>query len=279
MPNPANPQSYNRYSYTYNNPIFFTDPSGHCAEPITFVACITAIGAGLGYIADYYVQYSDNRSQGMRPLEAIYHENINEREVAGATLAGGVSGAGGAVLLPLVPQGVAAAGLSGSTGSLVTVGGSAGLGGIINTASDFIGRKFETMLGSSREGDMHDLSSYTGSFTWGAITSGGASAIDEILSPLVNRSTANAQANFIDDYMNDAHIQLWDTRIAAGDTGWPPSEELFDLVVPAFWGPPQSTVNALPETGLVSFSGAVSDFTSVAFNADSWKTAWNSIWD
>jgi|CXWK01.1.fsa_nt_gi hypothetical protein len=30
VPNPANPQSYNRYSYGYNNPVKFVDPSGHC---------------------------------------------------------------------------------------------------------------------------------------------------------------------------------------------------------------------------------------------------------
>lgn len=32
MPNAAYPQSYNRYSYTYNNPILFKDSSGHCAD-------------------------------------------------------------------------------------------------------------------------------------------------------------------------------------------------------------------------------------------------------
>ena len=31
IPNPANPQSWNRYAYTYNNPINYTDPSGHDA--------------------------------------------------------------------------------------------------------------------------------------------------------------------------------------------------------------------------------------------------------
>jgi RHS repeat-associated protein len=31
IPNPANPQSFNRYSYVKNNPINFNDPSGHIA--------------------------------------------------------------------------------------------------------------------------------------------------------------------------------------------------------------------------------------------------------
>ncbi len=32
VPDPSNPQSYNRFSYSYNNPINFSDPSGH--EPL-----------------------------------------------------------------------------------------------------------------------------------------------------------------------------------------------------------------------------------------------------
>jgi hypothetical protein len=32
VPNPYNPQAYNRYSYVYNNPIIYTDPTGH--DPI-----------------------------------------------------------------------------------------------------------------------------------------------------------------------------------------------------------------------------------------------------
>ncbi|MGH2542893.1 MAG: RHS repeat-associated core domain-containing protein [Ardenticatenaceae bacterium] len=29
VPNPANPQSFNRFSYSYNNPLRYTDPNGH----------------------------------------------------------------------------------------------------------------------------------------------------------------------------------------------------------------------------------------------------------
>jgi hypothetical protein len=35
VPNPADPQSYNRFSYAYNNPINLVDPSGHCAGGTT----------------------------------------------------------------------------------------------------------------------------------------------------------------------------------------------------------------------------------------------------
>jgi len=43
VPNPRNPQSFNRYAYTYNNPINYTDPSGHC--PVCIIAVASAIGA------------------------------------------------------------------------------------------------------------------------------------------------------------------------------------------------------------------------------------------
>jgi RHS repeat-associated protein len=34
VPDPTNPQSFNRYTYGLNNPLRFTDPTGHCGEDV-----------------------------------------------------------------------------------------------------------------------------------------------------------------------------------------------------------------------------------------------------
>lgn len=46
VPDSKNPQAWNRYSYTANNPLRYTDPSGHC-----FLLC-AAIGAVVGGLFD-----------------------------------------------------------------------------------------------------------------------------------------------------------------------------------------------------------------------------------
>jgi len=42
IPQPGSPQAWDRYSYTYNNPIIYTDPSGHCG---ILCGVLIAIGA------------------------------------------------------------------------------------------------------------------------------------------------------------------------------------------------------------------------------------------
>jgi RHS repeat-associated protein len=46
VPNSRNPQALNRYSYVMNNPINYTDPSGHAYE---------WIGAGVGAVVGAYM--------------------------------------------------------------------------------------------------------------------------------------------------------------------------------------------------------------------------------
>ncbi|HOV47372.1 MAG TPA: RHS repeat-associated core domain-containing protein [Anaerolineae bacterium] len=48
VPEPGNPQSLNRYAYTLNNPLRYTDPSGHFAW-IPFLAVGGAIFTGITY--------------------------------------------------------------------------------------------------------------------------------------------------------------------------------------------------------------------------------------
>jgi len=42
IPQPANPQSFNRYSYVYNRPLVAVDTSGHIAWFVT--AAVGAVG-------------------------------------------------------------------------------------------------------------------------------------------------------------------------------------------------------------------------------------------
>ena len=61
---PANPQALNRYSYVLNNPLKYTDPGGHCIDPVTATLCAVGgafavkalidaaiIVVGIGFIA------------------------------------------------------------------------------------------------------------------------------------------------------------------------------------------------------------------------------------
>jgi RHS repeat-associated protein len=90
VPNPANPQSLNRFSYVYNNPLKYTDPDGHFA----FLALL-AVGVvgGLigGAIYGYGHQVAENLDEGMELGEALT-TNIDPVEVGGLTGVGGVIG-------------------------------------------------------------------------------------------------------------------------------------------------------------------------------------------
>jgi len=44
VPGAANPQAYNRYSYVLNNPLRYTDPTGHCIDGLATAFCLVGVG-------------------------------------------------------------------------------------------------------------------------------------------------------------------------------------------------------------------------------------------
>lgn len=48
VPDPADSQAYNRYSYVRNSPLVYTDPSGHFWQIVGIIALFAATGAALG---------------------------------------------------------------------------------------------------------------------------------------------------------------------------------------------------------------------------------------
>ena len=89
IPDPANPQSFNRYSYGYNNPVKFVDTDGH------FAWIPVAIAGGLigGTIYGYGTQVYDNLKQGKNLGQALT-TNIDPGKVAMYAGAGAVIGTG-----------------------------------------------------------------------------------------------------------------------------------------------------------------------------------------
>jgi hypothetical protein len=91
VPEAGNPQALNRYSYTLNNPLKYTDPSGHFFN-LALAAGGAVGGAVIGAIFAAGPQIIQNIQSG-QPLTA----NIDPTQVAQAAVAGAVAGAiGGA---------------------------------------------------------------------------------------------------------------------------------------------------------------------------------------
>jgi RHS repeat-associated protein len=116
---PTNSQSYNRYSYVWNNPLKYTDPDGE------FVWVPMVIGAAIGGISGYFAGKANGMKGG---------------DLAGYIFIGGVMGSvtgmmGGAITsslgmnLPTNVAGIFAAGTGASISSAVSGGGFSVLSG------------------------------------------------------------------------------------------------------------------------------------------------------
>ena len=119
VPEPGNPQSLNRYSYVLNNPVKYTDPSGHVAW-VPFGAFGGAIG---GAIYGYGPQVADNLNQDKDLWQALTTD-IDPNEVGFWTGTGAIIGTG----LGISAIGVEAAFGSGTISTLLTAGTRASIG-------------------------------------------------------------------------------------------------------------------------------------------------------
>lgn len=82
MPNPYNPQNYNKYAYTQNNPIKFIDPSGHSAWD-TVKSTATSAWTGVKNISSAVVNIVvDNVAKGYEAL-AEKHDLTKAEQIVG----------------------------------------------------------------------------------------------------------------------------------------------------------------------------------------------------
>jgi RHS repeat-associated protein len=87
IPQPGSPLAWDRYSYTNNSPIRYTDPSGNTPLIVTAL-----LGAVISFSASYVVQTISNINDGMQFTEAAKWSNMDKKTLTVAAVGGFVSG-------------------------------------------------------------------------------------------------------------------------------------------------------------------------------------------
>jgi RHS repeat-associated protein len=118
IPDPANPQALNRYSYAYNNPLAFVDPSGHAPEDVPTISAwdhmlsfrrrselyekqgvsgfTTVLRERLGNDLGSALRQADQQRQAFRELAQRHSWRPNPAtEVRGSTASGASAGSSG----------------------------------------------------------------------------------------------------------------------------------------------------------------------------------------
>ncbi|HNR97715.1 MAG TPA: RHS repeat-associated core domain-containing protein, partial [Anaerolineae bacterium] len=128
IPDPASPQSLNRYSYVLGNPLKYTDPDGHFA----FVALLAAGGASA--LAAGAIDLAKQLVVDQKDIK-----DVNWAEVGGAAAGGFVAGC----TLGLAPAGA-------GVGTLLTLGAIGGAAG--SQAQALTQAGLEEVLGTNPQG-------------------------------------------------------------------------------------------------------------------------------
>jgi RHS repeat-associated protein len=94
VPSAQGTQAFDRYAYVNNNPLRYTDPSGHCIFGVDTVVCITVGLMIAGAVTGYGIQVYDNMQQGMDFSEALTTNITLDKIWSGAVIGGGFAVAG-----------------------------------------------------------------------------------------------------------------------------------------------------------------------------------------
>ena len=125
VPDPYQPQSWDRYSYVNNNPVMYNDPSGHC-----LVLCTALIGAAVGAAIAGTTYALTNQGESFEWGE--FAVAAGGGAVAGALVGSGIGLVAGAVSaataagVTVVATSEAVTAASATSASLISAGVSAG---------------------------------------------------------------------------------------------------------------------------------------------------------
>jgi RHS repeat-associated protein len=96
VPESQGVQAYDRYAYANNNPVKYTDPSGHFA----WLPVITLGGALIGAVVNYTSQVVNNFQSNGVDLGSALTTNIDVGSIANSALVGAAAGFSAGVLGP-----------------------------------------------------------------------------------------------------------------------------------------------------------------------------------
>jgi hypothetical protein len=161
VPGAGNPLAWDRYAYSSNDPIKYTDPDGH--SPLLVTALI---GAGIAAGVDYVYQVIDNISSGQELGQA--QVAVDLAEIAGAAVAGGIAGA----TLGLGTASLAAVGGTAATTSLWAVPVAAVAGGVGNAVGGQAGALTEAGIRQIGNDEFNRDQFYTDAFEAGFLNAG-----------------------------------------------------------------------------------------------------------